>query len=60
MKRTTNTRVVLITREQYAELERLRDQDSQRTATGAAPTVNAIARALITKALSTTSQELSQ
>lgn len=57
MAARNNTRVILITQQQYAELERLRDQDSQRTTTGATPTVNAIARALITRALSITSQE---
>ncbi|EEP9808247.1 hypothetical protein PP836_002672 [Salmonella enterica] len=56
MKRKTSTRVILITNEQYAELERIQQLDAQNTTTGAAPTINAIARALLDKSLSSTSQ----
>ncbi|MBL5930781.1 hypothetical protein [Lelliottia amnigena] len=57
MTRKTNTRVVLVTREQYAALERIQQRDSQISTTGAAPTINAIARILLEKALSETNQE---
>jgi len=53
MKRKTNTRVVLITNEQYANIEKLQQQEQEGSTTGAAPTVNAIIRALLDSALST-------
>lgn len=58
MTRKTNTKVVLVTLEQYAALELIQQRDRQTSTTGAAPTINAIARTLLDKALaSTPSQE---
>lgn len=58
MKADRKTRVILVTRDQFTAIEQLQQQEAQRSATGAAPTVHAIARALIDKGLSiTTSQE---
>lgn len=55
MKKNSKTRVILITDDQYAAIERLQQKEQERSALGAAPTVHAIARALFDKALSTTS-----
>lgn len=57
MTRKTNTKAVLITREQYAALEHIQRRDSQISTTGAAPTINAIARTLLDKALAATNQD---
>lgn len=57
MKKNSKTRVILITDDQYAAIERLQQKEQERSALGTAPTVHAIARALFDKALSTTSQE---
>ncbi|WP_336285477.1 hypothetical protein [Citrobacter arsenatis] len=56
-RKRSSTRVILVTCEQYEELERIQQRDRLKSTTGAAPTVNAIARSLLDKALSTTSQE---
>lgn len=55
MKKNSKTRVILITDDQYAAIERLQQKEQERSALGTAPTVHAIARALFDKALSTTS-----
>lgn len=59
MKADRKTRVILVTRAQFSAIEQLQQQEAQQSSTGAAPSIHAIARALLDKGLSiiTTSQE---
>lgn len=51
MERKQNTQVVLLRRSQVDALQRIRDEESQRSGLGIKPSVHEVARQLVDKAL---------
>lgn len=51
MAQTSNVKAVLLSNEQMAQLRGIQEQERRKSALGVAPSVHAIARALMAKAL---------